>query len=251
MITDESGSDSIADPQHHSFDAGLRSPDRGRRGCGQVHAGSQKVPGELERGHRLSQYQHLRQRAGFRGLPFVFISNPLLQKPLGFKHPRDCFVRGRSHRRKMTHLATLTRLMFFVEMQAHSGHSKRQIEPGISFEPDIAEQVGDRGGLHDADVAERQIADRADCLLELAGDAGAFAGVVAVVRARGEFVDKQCSLCGEEHFDREQALKFELIGQSQGELPGRFAPVRRGSRRGSRSRQGSGFRDDWRRKGSS
>ena len=60
-------------------------------------------------------------------------------------------------------------------------------------EPEVAEEVGDGAGLDDGGGAEGQVADGADELLELAGDAGAFAGVVAVVGAGGELVDQQAA----------------------------------------------------------
>ena len=44
--------------------------------------------------------------------------------------------------------------------------------------------------------AEGQVADGADQLLKLAGDAGALAGVVAVVRAGRELVDQQAAIFG-------------------------------------------------------
>jgi len=64
------------------------------------------------------------------------------------------------------------------------------------LQPDLAEEVGDGAGLDDIGRAERQVADGADELLKLAGDAGALAGVVAVVRTRREFVDQQVTIFG-------------------------------------------------------
>ena len=59
-------------------------------------------------------------------------------------------------------------------------------------------------------IAERQIASSANQLLKLAGDASALALVIAVVRARGEFVDEQLTLFRHEHLHAKQALDAEL-----------------------------------------
>ncbi len=58
-------------------------------------------------------------------------------------------------------------------------------------EPEVAEEVDDGGGAEDVGRAEGEVADGADVLFELAGDAGALAGVVGVVGAGGEFVDEE------------------------------------------------------------
>src|ERR1700691_6611879 len=103
----------------------------------------------------------------------------------------------------MAHLAAFAGLVFLVQVDANPWNGQRAIEmrcvttpssfarggPRV-IEPEIAEQVGDGGRLYNRHVPQGKVADGAHQLLELAGDAGAFAGVVAVVRARGEFVDE-------------------------------------------------------------
>ncbi len=59
------------------------------------------------------------------------------------------------------------------------------------FQPKITQQVGDRRRPHNPHIAQRQIAHRAHRLLELAGNAAALAGVVAVVRARRQLIHVQ------------------------------------------------------------
>ena len=61
----------------------------------------------------------------------------------------------------------------------------------LAVRPQIAEQVGHRRRLQQLGRAERQAADRAQLLLELAGAAGVERQVAGVVRPRRELVDQQ------------------------------------------------------------
>ncbi len=102
---------------------------------------------------------------------------------------------------EVAHLATAARAQFFVEVKAHAWDGEGGVEAGLArgavwTDPDLAEKVGDGGWLDDFDVAEGKVADGANMLLKLAGHAGALAGVIAVVRARGELVDEEVTIFG-------------------------------------------------------
>ena len=66
--------------------------------------------------------------------------------------------------------------------------------------------------------AERQAADRAQLLLELAGDAGVDGEVAGVVRARRQFVDQQSAVARHEELDAQHADHFQLFEHRAGDL---------------------------------
>jgi hypothetical protein len=77
-------------------------------------------------------------------------------------------------------------------VQAHAGHGQRRGPVGRARAPRLAEQVGHgRGGRLGLDRAQRQAADRAHLLLELAGRVGVDRQMAGVVRPRRELVDDQ------------------------------------------------------------
>ncbi len=123
----------------------------------------------------------------------------------------------------MSHLATASRPELFVQVELHSRDGKRFIKAGLTrmsvrVEPDVAEEVDDSGGLDDGGISKGQIADGADVLLKLAGHAGAFAGVITVVRARREFVDEQLGIGGEKHFHGKETFELEGVGDRRCEV---------------------------------
>lgn len=93
----------------------------------------------------------------------------------------------------MAHFAAFAGNVFFIQVQADAGNSQSQIEAGsnvwiLRVQPDFSEEIHNRGGLHDRNISQRKIAHSADGLFKLAGDAGAFAGVIAIVRSWSEFI---------------------------------------------------------------
>ena len=123
----------------------------------------------------------------------------------------------------MSHFASTSRPELFVQVELYARNGKGLIEAGLSgatafVEPDVAEQVDDGGGLNDGCVAQGKIADGPDVLLKLAGDAGAFAGMVAVVGPRRELIDEQVAVGGEEHLNGQQTFELECIGDGGGEV---------------------------------
>ena len=97
-------------------------------------------------------------------------------------------------------------VVLFIEMQAHAVDLERAIEMRLAVGPYIAQQIRDRRGTKNVSAAQRKIADRAHVLLKLADNAGALAGVIAVVRARRKLVDEKRSILGDEHLHREDSF---------------------------------------------
>ncbi len=81
-----------------------------------------------------------------------------------------------------------------------------------------------------ARLAQRQAAQGAHLLLELAGDAGVDGVVTAVVRARRHFVDDQLAAADEE-LDRHGADVAELFGDASGDILGIALDAAGGARR--------------------
>jgi hypothetical protein len=84
--------------------------------------------------------------------------------------------------------------------------------------PEVAEQVHDRGRTDDTGVAQWEVANRARELLELAGGAGALAGVIRVVRARCELVHEEVAGGGEEQLHRDHAMQADRFGDSTSDV---------------------------------
>ena len=91
---------------------------------------------------------------------------------------------------------------------------------GMAFfvEPEIAKEIGDGGGLDYGHVSQREVADGAHSLLELAGDAGPLTGVVAVVGTRCELVDEQLAVFGYEHFNSKQTFEAHFVRDAARDL---------------------------------
>ena len=68
--------------------------------------------------------------------------------------------------------------------------------------------------------AERQAADGAQLLLELAGDMGINRQMPGVVRARGHFVDQQPAVCRQEELDAEHADHLQRLENRAGDGDG-------------------------------
>ena len=99
----------------------------------------------------------------------------------------------------------LLQLHLRADDAAHERIRERGVERGRCFsEPRFAEQVRDRGGPHHFRRAERQIADRAHHLFELAREAGDLGGVERVVRPRGQLVHEERPVFEQKHLHDEQ-----------------------------------------------
>ena len=83
-----------------------------------------------------------------------------------------------------------------VEMELGFGMCAGGGPVGFARLPEIAQEIGHGGGAEHVRGAEREAADGAELLFELAGDAGIDGEVAGVVRARGEFVDRAACRSG-------------------------------------------------------
>src|SRR5256885_14202968 len=109
-------------------------------------------------------------------------------------------------------------------MQSCAGRLERQSESRwFGAVPDVAKQVHDGGWPDNARVAEGEVARGAHQLLELSGNARAFAGVIRVVRPRREFIHEYFAGRQEEQFDGEEANDIKLLGDVAAK---RLRPVR-------------------------
>ena len=99
--------------------------------------------------------------------------------------------------------------------------------------PQVAEQVDHRRRHHQVGRAQRQAAEGAHLLLELAGDGRLDRQVPRVVRARGDLVDQQPAVGGQEELDGQRRRRSPAPGPTPG--PGRAPPGRRSGRPGPAS----------------
>jgi hypothetical protein len=125
------------------------------------------------------------------------------------------------------HLAAGAHLGLVVEVQVRVLHRGGPGRAGAR-----SEQVDHRrGGRAHADVAEGEVEDAAQVVLELRGLAG-FDGVVArVVGAWGELVHQYLTGRGQEHLDAGHPDALGRAGRGEGYLPGAGAGVGRDRRR--------------------
>ena len=78
-----------------------------------------------------------------------------------------------------------------------------------------------REGASTSTEPERQAADRAHQLLELAGGAGVDRPVARIVRPRRHLVGEHAAVLGDEHLQRDQPDQIEAVGQLDAEALGR------------------------------
>src|SRR5689334_16795895 len=115
------------------------------------------------------------------------------------------------HPRDVAHLPPRPRFTLTVDVDVGSALSE-QLRPLFNF---VAYEIVHHGSAaHQASKAGRQIADRADVLLELRGDRAFDGPVTAVVDARGNLVDHRATLAREE-LDGENADVAERFGKPQ------------------------------------
>ena len=143
-------------------------------------------------------------------------------------------VRSRAQFGVVAHLAAGPRLGLAVEMQLHAGIGE-QVAPGRRYRRRqvLHYRVGMAFG-----GAKGQAADRADELLELAGDAGIDGPVAGIVRPRRKLVHQDVARLGHEHLDAENADEVD-----PGDMPGDgFGP---GDHRGIHPRRRVGDIENW------
>ena len=92
-----------------------------------------------------------------------------------------------------------------------SGMASAAAQFGSPVPPQIAEQVRHRRRLQQLGRSERQAADRAQLLLELAGPAGVERQVPGVVRPRRQLVDEQPAVARDEELDAQHADVVERL----------------------------------------
>src|SRR5512146_95758 len=109
----------------------------------------------------------------------------------------------------MAHLAPDTRPGLAVKMQSYAWPRERRLEAGwaVVSQPQVAEEIVDRARAERARLSQRQVAHRADELLELARRAGDLGLVKRVVRTRRQLVDEQAVVAEEKQLDGENALQ--------------------------------------------
>src|SRR5882757_5042847 len=150
---------------------------------------------------------------GPSGPPFCFYSGSVLQTALGFEDASHCLFRRVADCGEMAHFAAGSGGVLFVEVQADTVDFERAVEARLAVGPRVAQQIRDGGGAKYACAAQRKIADGAYVLLELADNAGAFAGVIAVMRPRRKLVDEQGSILRDEDLDREDSFQLQFFRQ--------------------------------------
>src|SRR5947207_4049924 len=94
-------------------------------------------------------------------------------------------------------------------MNAVASESGRPV--WLAILPNITEQVRHGGRTNQVRRAERQSANRADMLLELAGYAALDCPMPRIVRTRRELVHQQLTVALDEHFDRQNADEIHLF----------------------------------------
>ena len=92
-----------------------------------------------------------------------------------------------------------------------SGNRQAAAQFGSPSDPQIAEQVRHRRRLQQLGRSERQAADRAHLLLELARDRGVEREVTRVVRPRRELVDEQLAVGADEELHAQHADVVERL----------------------------------------
>lgn len=162
----------------------------------------------------------------------------------------DGIVDGGSGDGEMAHFAGGTGLGFAVEMEAEIGVGECgwPVGSAAGIDPDIAEEVGHGGGGTELGGAEGKPADGADLLFELAGDAGVEGEVARVVGTRGEFVDEEATVVGDEEFDGEESDDLEGVEDAMGEGLGLGGEGGRDASRGEGEVEdvmGVGVFEDW------
>src|SRR5688572_25858844 len=135
--------------------------------------------------------------------------------------PRQRPVGGVAEGREVAHLSSRPGLALAVEREPDAGDLEGRREVGgAALRPEVAEQVDDGRRARRLDRAQGKRAGGPHELLELPGRARRLAPVMAVVRARGELVDQQASVAGEEELDAEEPDHAQRLGDGGGELVG-------------------------------
>ncbi len=101
----------------------------------------------------------------------------------------------------MSHFAARAWGEFTVEVEFGVGDGRGGGPVRLAVGPLVAEEVNHGSGGELGGRAEREAADGAELLFELAGDIGVNSEVAGVVRAGGEFVDEECAGFGDEELD--------------------------------------------------
>src|SRR6185369_9572625 len=116
----------------------------------------------------------------------------------------------------MSHLAAGAGLVLAVDVDMGTALGD-ELGPAPDLRSD--EIFHDGAAAHEPGDAGRQIADRADMLLELRRDRAFDRPVAAVVNARSDFVDQR-AVRGGEKFDGEHSDMAERLGNAESRGPG-------------------------------
>ena len=99
-----------------------------------------------------------------------------------------------------------------VQMQLHVVEAGGGRPVRLAVRPELAEQIGHRRrGRQQLRGSQRQRADRAHLLLELARDRGVERQVAGVVRPRRDLVDEQFAVGVDEELDAQDADVLQLF----------------------------------------
>ena len=116
----------------------------------------------------------------------------------------------------MAHLAARTSRRLSVQVKLHGGKGQRRGPVRFAALPEIAKKIGHRRGLEKFRRTERQPADRAHLLLELARPARVEREMARVVRPRRDLVDEQPAVTRYEELDAEDADVLERVHHAAG-----------------------------------
>ncbi len=109
---------------------------------------------------------------------------------------------GAGQCRHMAHFPPGAGNHFAIKMQLHIGEGDGARPIGLTFAPQISQQVRHRGGSELLHRAERKKADGSKLLLELAGQICIEGEVSRVVRARRELIDQQAAVSSQRRIQR-------------------------------------------------
>src|SRR2546421_9072374 len=140
----------------------------------------------------------------------------------GCRNRFDCGLGTLRNGGEMTHLSPWSRMMLRVKMQTNAADAESRRPVWFAVFPDIAQQIRHGSRTNQIRRAQRQSANGAHMLLELARRASFDRPMPRIVRTRRELVHQQLAIALHEHLDREKTDKIELFRDGLSEISGGF-----------------------------